>query len=177
MCAPGLLPRLGPPDESLSASLRIAFVADLFALVTIFGNECSNLRHLAKRLKYNHCRLCPPTAAPRLGSLPKPGWPGVPPRRNSHQFRRRLPANIPWPVRKSWPTRACGHWGREPEPERHSANPATESATRQASPGHALVGFGWYLARTTAAACWPCRGYFAQSLSGRLVLSAQSMKP
>jgi hypothetical protein len=23
-------------------------VADLFALVTIFGNECSNLRHLAK---------------------------------------------------------------------------------------------------------------------------------
>jgi hypothetical protein len=72
LCAPGLLPRLGPPDESLSASLRIALVADLFALVTIFGNECSNLRHLAKRSKYNHCRLCLPTAAPRLGRLPNP---------------------------------------------------------------------------------------------------------
>src|SRR5258708_1429881 len=44
-------------------------VADLFALVTIFGNECSNFRQLAKRLKFRHSRLCCRHVASRVSSL------------------------------------------------------------------------------------------------------------
>jgi hypothetical protein len=58
-----LLVRARAPPETwttrrnLSVSLRIELVADLFGLVTIFGNDCSNLRHSAKRSKSHHPRL------------------------------------------------------------------------------------------------------------------------
>ena len=44
----GLLPRLGPPDFNLSASLRIWMLDQLFSLVIIFGNDCSKFEQLPK---------------------------------------------------------------------------------------------------------------------------------
>ncbi|MCP3470273.1 hypothetical protein NLM33_08045 [Bradyrhizobium sp. CCGUVB1N3] len=44
----GLLPRLGPPDFDLAASLSKEMLDQLFSLVIIFGNDCSKFEQLAK---------------------------------------------------------------------------------------------------------------------------------
>jgi hypothetical protein len=47
-CAPGLLPRLGPPEDDLSAALRGAFLDHNYRRVIYSGNDCSKLQHAAK---------------------------------------------------------------------------------------------------------------------------------
>jgi hypothetical protein len=44
----GLLPRLGPPDFDLAASLSKKMLDQLFSLVIIFSNDCSKFDQLAK---------------------------------------------------------------------------------------------------------------------------------
>jgi len=44
----GLLPRLGPPDFDLTASLSKKMLDQLFSLVINFSNDCSKFEQLAK---------------------------------------------------------------------------------------------------------------------------------
>jgi hypothetical protein len=48
LCAPGLLPRLGPPDFNLAIQPERKLVAHLSAVVIILSNDCSNLEQFLK---------------------------------------------------------------------------------------------------------------------------------